>query len=1064
MASNQPQQQHVIDQYVDGRPFDWIYLNSLYPADGSTAGTFFVGDGSIVSEAQIYLNINVSGPVGGLPSLFGVVEVYGVDESENVVGAALAVSQPVNFLEATGFVDEFISFRFEGAFKTVAGQKYCLVLRSYSGDFSSIINNERIRILLFKDDDYSHFLLYQWDNRWVKIPSLSVRFVLYGRVPTYSVVYEGNGASGGEVPVDGGLYESGASVPVAANLGGLVRTNYVFRGWDTNSSALVPTYAVSGSMVEPSTFTMEDANVVLFAVWQENPRYTVVYEGNGSTGGSAPTDLNSPYYVGSAVTVLGNTGSLVRANYAFLGWSPNQSASAAMYTAGSTFALSGNVVLFAVWQENPKFRVTYEGNGNTSGTAPTDNRLYYQGETVTVSGNTGGLVRTGYHFLGWATGNNAVSATYVQGSTFPMSSSNVVLFAVWELIPTFRVVYDGNGSTGGSVPTDDILYQASAVVTVAANTGGLVRSGYTFRGWAMVSGAVAPEFVVSGGVVSPSTFIMPASNVVLFAVWEEDTKFSVVYNGNGATSGTAPVDPNSPYGEGFSVTVLGQGSLLKADYVFLGWSPNASASVPMYTVGQSFTIMGNMVLFAVWLADDVPPPPMYMVTYRSNAPVGVVVTGTVPIDNVGYLQGQTVNVKANPGNLATVSHTFSGWAYLQDAVTPDFVVEDSAVTPSTFAMGNVNVVLFAVWRAIPLFTVLYQPNGATSGEVPVDVGGPYLPGALVVVLGAHLLERVNYNFVGWNTDSTASTALYVPGQIFTVAEGSVVLYAIWQENPKYSVTYNGNGNTGGFVPVDGNSPYYAGALVVVLNRGSLTRLGYNFLGWATGNNAVLADYGAGDTFQIGATNVVLFAVWQLIPLTYKVMYDANWPPGSSGGVGVGSVPTDVRDYLSGATVTVQANPNNMVMPGFRFRGWAYSSDAVNPNYTVTGNTVTPSTFTLAAANVVLFAVWQLIRIYTVIYHDNNAESGLPPIDPAGYEAGASVTVKANTLNLTRTGYTFAGWSILPNQTIPNYAVSNNGFVDPATFVMPEGNVNLYPVWSAILMFTVTYNGNGHTGG
>jgi hypothetical protein len=38
--------------------------------------------------------------------------------------------------------------------------------------------------------------------------------------------------------------------------------------------------------------------------------YSVTYNGNNSTGGTAPVDSSSPYSPGSSVTILGNTGSL----------------------------------------------------------------------------------------------------------------------------------------------------------------------------------------------------------------------------------------------------------------------------------------------------------------------------------------------------------------------------------------------------------------------------------------------------------------------------------------------------------------------------------------------------------------------------------------------------------------------------------------------------------------------------------------------------------------------------------------------------------------------------------
>jgi hypothetical protein len=439
-------------------------------------------------------------------------------------------------------------------------------------------------------------------------------------------------------------------------------------------------------------------------------------------------------------------------------------------------------------------------------------------------------------------------------------------------------------------------------------------------------------------------------------------------------------------------------------------------------------------------------------------PSGATVTGTVPQDNAAYLEDQIVTVKANTGGLVSVTHNFLGWATVNNAAAPDYAVVGSTVSPPTFNMGVADVTLFAVWEAIPMFTVTYQRNGATSGAAPVD-NNMYQKGATVTVLDKNTLARENYTFLGWNVNSSSSTVQYMPLQTF-ILEDSVVLYAVWQENTKYSVIYNGNGATGGSAPVDPNSPYFAGAMVTVLNQGSLAQGGYEFLGWATSASALTPLYRAGDTFQIGSANVILYAVWQYIPNTYTVTYSANWPILS----GLGAPPVDNNLYLAGATVEVLANSNNLVLEGYRFRGWATSATASTPTYVVTGSTVTPASFQIGSVNVVLHAVWELIKTYTVTYHENGADSGLPPFDINTYEQGATVTVKANTANLVKNGYVLAGWSINSNATVPTYAINNNGFVDPATFTMGTVNVNLYAVWSLIVMHSVTYHANGATSG
>ena len=112
--------------------------------------------------------------------------------------------------------------------------------------------------------------------------------------------------------------------------------------------------------------------------------------------------------------------------------------------------------------------------------------------------------------------------------------------------------------------------------------------------------------------------------------------------------------------------------------------------------------------------------------------------------------------------------------------------------------------------------VIYDPNGATSGSVPSD-SKTYAQGATVTVLAAGTLVRTGYAFAGWNTQANGGGTTYQPGQTFSMGTSSVTLYAAWTPLPKYTLTYNGNGNSSGSVPIDGNS-YSQGATVTVLGN------------------------------------------------------------------------------------------------------------------------------------------------------------------------------------------------------------------------------------------------------
>jgi hypothetical protein len=77
------------------------------------------------------------------------------------------------------------------------------------------------------------------------------------------------------------------------------------------------------------------------------------------------------------------------------------------------------------------YTVTYNGNGNTEGSAPVDAKLYKQGQTVTVLGNAGNLSNTGYFFECWNTKPSGSGTTYYQDDTFGMGFKNVTLYAKW---------------------------------------------------------------------------------------------------------------------------------------------------------------------------------------------------------------------------------------------------------------------------------------------------------------------------------------------------------------------------------------------------------------------------------------------------------------------------------------------------------------------------------------------------------------------------------------------------------------------------------------------------------
>lgn len=84
--------------------------------------------------------------------------------------------------------------------------------------------------------------------------------------------------------------------------------------------------------------------------------------------------------------------------------------------------------------------------------------------------------------------------------------------------------------------------------------------------------------------------------------------------------------------------------------------------------------------------------------------------------------------------------------------------------------------------------------------------------------------------------------------------------SVTKEMPLFTLTYFGNGSTGGSVPIDATK-YLTGAPVTIAFIGSLVRVGFTFAGWDTTANGSGTLHAAGSSFPMGNTNVSLYAQW-----------------------------------------------------------------------------------------------------------------------------------------------------------------------------------------------------------
>jgi len=86
------------------------------------------------------------------------------------------------------------------------------------------------------------------------------------------------------------------------------------------------------------------------------------------------------------------------------------------------------------------------------------------------------------------------------------------------------------------------------------------------------------------------------------------------------------------------------------------------------------------------------------------------------------------------------------------------------------------------------YNIFYNGNGNTSGSVPMD-NNLYLSGEEAVVMGKGSLEKTGYEFINWNTNQQGTGNSFNSGEKIAINSSNVTLYAIWNEQGKYTVTF-----------------------------------------------------------------------------------------------------------------------------------------------------------------------------------------------------------------------------------------------------------------------------------
>ena len=460
-----------------------------------------------------------------------------------------------------------------------------------------------------------------------------------------------------------------------------------------------------------------------------------------------------------------------KAGYWFCGWSPLANASFGTLQTGSSYSVSENATLYAIWKE-----LDYTGNTlsiESEGTASFNDTTV--NVPYTLSGSDANRVsRLSMWILDKQfTTNNTNNARLLYSQTFNISDvSGTLSFTLPSSYPnsywgdTFQIYLSAIGSAGNPVSNMTILLPPWACtlsfdlnggtsgapadlfgITVTIPKSSPVRDGYWFLGWATTADATTATCK------SGSEFTL-LRDTVLYAVWKQKpvTNCKLTFNLNGGT-GTTPATITATYDTAVTVP---KASVSRSGYYFMGWSTSKTATTATYKSGSVITLTKDITLYAVWKAASVTK---YTLSFDRNGG-----SGNAPA-KITAASGTTVTIPKC--SISREGYYFMGWSTTRGGAVAYKSNDTLKLTKDT--------VLYAVWKAKNV-TLQFNVNGGT-GTTPAKVTTTY--GSTVTVQKSSV-SRSGYWFLGWSTSKTATTATYKTGSTLTL-KNNVTLYAVWKK-------------------------------------------------------------------------------------------------------------------------------------------------------------------------------------------------------------------------------------------------------------------------------------------
>ena len=780
---------------------------------------------------------------------------------------------------------------------------------------------------------------------------------------------------------------------------------YLFSGWNTEEDG-------SGDDYFPGDTYSENEALYLYAQWTPI-KYTVAYNGNGSTSGSM---LTQTFTYGKSYNLAAN--GFVRSGYHFAGWNTKADGSGTSYADKQSVknlasTHGAKITLYAQWIKNT-YTICFHANGGIGSMAD-----------VTVPYDTSYKLPTnkftyqGYTFDKWKTEDG--TSVYGNEAAIKYSSSQLKngvlnLYAQWK-INQYTLTITGDSGVETITGSGTYNYGTTANVTYQ------IKPGYHIKNITGTTADGDPNGVWTGhtgkGGTITDTWTVKACNRTIVVHTEPNT-YTVKYDGNGNTGGST-ASSNHTYGTAKALTANGY---TKTGYSFNGWNTKANGSGTAYADKASVKNLttangGTVTLYAQWTANK------YTVTYNANGG-----TGTMAADTATYGSGYITKANA----FSRTGYTFKGWNEKADGTGTDWT---NWIGKSWTWTYTKNITLYAQWTANQYQLTLNPNNGSFSdGTTAVKTLKPDLiyNGYNWCDISSQKVSRTGYTFDGWYDKASGGEKVYdVNGSCVTGTywknniyqhTGNLTVYAHWTAK-NVIVTFHRNTDSNDTTTSQQTFTY--DVVGQKFTDKGWSKTGYTLLGWSTDKNATNASYSvtngvSNDWINKNSPKVDLYGVWKAN--IYTVKYDGN---GNTGG----STANSSHTYDTAKALTA----NGYTRTGFSFNGWNTKADGSGTAYADKASVKNLSSTN--GATVTLYAQWTANK-YTVAYNANGG-SGTMATDKATY--GAGYVTKANAFS--RTGYTFVGW----NEKADGTGTDWTNWIGKSWTWTYTKNITLYAQWT-----------------